>query len=531
LAVHGEAMAAQGFQPLTAWKEHRYAWLPLINVPDKMHSASIDLSMLKNQIRSDSFLLTNASDKPMTVKLQLQNPPQNAAPNWIHLDSAIWTDTLINLPVQTVLLPLENQNGVYSLQIPAGLTGKLWVTIDTSKIPSGNYKSTFLINNENEQLTAPLNLSVSKIVMARPRMSLIMWDYTNREKIWGMTKDNRESAIALMRSHHVDTPAAVWAFPIPKKATDFDANNNLNVAFIAQTNFASLDQWVAHWPDARNYFVMVDASYLTTFAGSKMGTPEFNAKVGSWTKAMVEHWKSLGKKPSQLLICLVDESRTDKTDEVIAQWGKAIKAVSPEVRFFSTPIWQDPTQSKFPEAFKVADVLCIHPGYAPEFYEKMRTQFSKEIWFYTGYKHTQDPQLGFRQMAWRVFAVGGSGEGFWSFGDINVAPTSWHAYNASGLMASPVFVDKTTVYNSTHWDAVRDGLEDFEELSMLADAIETSKNAALKSQAGTILAEAVKIVNGAVGDNQQYQWMERNDPFVVDSQLVKVRAMLEKLGG
>jgi hypothetical protein len=530
LAIHGEALAAHGFKPLTAWKEHRYAWIPLVNAPDKIRPVSLDFSMLKNQIRSDALLLTNASGKPMTVQLQLQNPPPQAREGWIHLDSATWTDTVNNIPVQTALLPLENQNGIYSLQIPAGITGKLWVTIDSSKVLSGDYKSTFLISNGDEKIIAPLHLNVSKIAMNRPRMSLIMWDYTNRDKLWGMTKGNRSASIVLMQSHFVDTPAAVWIFPIPKKATDFDANNNLQPAFIAQTDFSNLDQWVARWPDARNYFIMLDASHLTTFAGSPMGTPEFKAKVGSWTKAMVEHWESLGKKPSQLLICLVDETRTDKTDQVIVEWGKAIKAAAPQVRIFSDPIWRDPSQSGFPESFLIPDILCPHPDFAPEFYQKMHTEYHKELWLYTGYKHTNDPQLGFRQMAWRVFSIGGRGEGFWSFGDINVAPTSWNAYNASGLMAAPAFIDKTTVYNSLHWDAVRDGVEDFEELSMLRDAIAKTKNAALKTQAQDVLDIAVETVNDNAIQNEKYQWAEKTDPSVVDAQLAKVRAMLENIG-
>jgi hypothetical protein len=140
-----------------------------------------------------------------------------------------------------------------------------------------------------------------------------------------------------------------------------------------------------------------------------------------------------------------------------------------------------------------------------------------------------DPQLGYRQMAWRVFAIGGAGEGFWSFGDTGGVPTSWNEYSADYPPYAPAFIDRNIVYSSLHWEAVREGVEDFEELSMLADTIKNSSDAGLRAQARTVLDNAVKTVNGDAGNNKEYQWSQNTDPYVADMQLQKVRAMLEKL--
>src|SRR5690606_6743457 len=147
LAVHGEALAAQGFAPLTVWQKHRYAWLPFIHAPEKSTFApALKISMLRDQFRLDAFLLTNASGKPMTVKIKLQDPPRGAQNGWLQLSSAIWTDTFQGIPVQDALMPMEQKDGVYSLEIPAGITGKIWATVDSSKLPAGSYKSTFAVN-------------------------------------------------------------------------------------------------------------------------------------------------------------------------------------------------------------------------------------------------------------------------------------------------------------------------------------------------------------------------------------------------
>ncbi len=87
-----------------------------------------------------------------------------------------------------------------------------------------------------------------------------------------------------------------------------------------------------------------------------------------------------------------------------------------------------------------------------------------------------------------------------------------------------MFVDKTTVYNSLHWDAVREGIEDFEELAMLQDAINSSKNAAWKKQAQQVLNDAVEAVTSPWDGNRD--WWKKADPNLADAALQKVRAQL-----
>jgi hypothetical protein len=75
-----------------------------------------------------------------------------------------------------------------------------------------------------------------------------------------------------------------------------------------------------------------------------------------------------------------------------------------------------------------------------------------------------------------------------------------------------------------HWDAVREGMEDYEELAMLQDAINSSQNAAQKQQAQQILDDAVKAVTGVW--SRVYFWYQKSDPQLADEQLQKVRDLL-----
>jgi len=532
-AVYGQLLAAQGLKPLTVWKQHRYAWLPLLAKPVTDEKPQLHFSMLKNQFRSDALFLTNASASPQTVNLKLANAPQNAQPDWLKVDSVAWTDTYQADAVADALIPVDATNGVYSITVPAGMTRKVWFTVDSSKVPAGVTKSTFQVTSNDLNMQVPVDFDISSIAMKKPRISLGMWDYTNGNGMYGITPQNRKAAIALMRSHYVDSPwASGAALPMPGAAA-FDAHNNL----IGKLNFTNLDQWIARWPGAKHYFVFPNVG--SSFAGTEMNTPAFAARVGSWAKALSAHMKELGLQPQQLGILLVDEPRKDAQDAIIAAWAKAINATAPQLTLFEDPVWARPDQTKIQDAITEIDILSPQlPIYykagkpVKDYYANLREQ-GKELWFYscTGPIRTYDPQTYFRYQAWHTFALGGKGQGFWSFADTGNTASSFNEYAAGGVNFAPAFLDQTSAYDSVHWDAVREGMEDYEELAMLQDAINASKNETLKMQAQQVLNDAVQTIVGTWKDESDlYSWSaQKYDPPLGDAQLAKVRAMLEKL--
>ena len=511
LAVHGKLLAAEGEKPLIAWHQPRYAWLPFLAKPKNAEKTTLDFSMLLNQFRSDDLLLTNVSGETQKVLLQLKNPPQGAQDGWLQMDSVAWTDTLQSVPVADALLPVTPQNNVYQIEVPAGLTRKIWFTIDSSKVPAGDYKSTFVINGAGQQIAVPLQINISKIAMDTPRFSLGMWDYTNGNGHRGITPQNREAAIALMRSHYVDSP---WA-----------------VGVSLQVPYIQLDQWMADWPGARHYFIA--AAVGDSFGGSKISTPEFNDKVGNWAKALAAHMKELGLEPRQLGINLRDEPHDEKSDAVIAAWARAINAAAPELTIFENPIWERPDQTKIQDAMTQVDILCLNlpifkKGGEPveKYFEGLRDQ-GKKLWFYqvNNVVRLIDPQEYYRYQPWQAFAIGATGEGYWSFGDTAGAPSSWNEYDNGISGYTPIFIDHNTVTNSIHWDAVREGIEDYEELAMLKDAIGHSQDIAWKTTAQKVLQTAV----AAVTDDwtNKYDWPDAKKPNLADEQLQVVRKMLE----
>jgi hypothetical protein len=517
LAVHGKALAAQGFKPLTIWKKHRYASLDLINVPQRKTSIELNITALKNEFRSDSILLTNASDQPMKITVTAPKVLSGG----LELSHAIWTDTVYNLPVQSALIPLKNDGGTYSFEIPAGITGKLWATIDTSKIPAGNYKSTFTISGGGQTTEVSITVNIANTAMPRPRLSLVMWDGTVSQSL--ITPNNMHAAIDMMAAHFVDTPETSHSriFGSTPKESDFDANNQLKPN--ATIDFRKFDAWLKQWPKARHYLIYhpVGANYI--FAGAKMGTPEFNARYGNYIKAIANHAKTLGVQPSQLLFCFKDETHDDESDRVVINMATAVKSVVPEVTVFSNPQWANPAEAKDQRAFTLPDILCISAkADTMDFYEKLHRDHDTKLWFYTTPPgvHALDPQNFYRAYAWMTYAMNGSGMGWWSFADAR-AETSWNAYNTAFGGYAPAFLDGDHVYSSVHWEAVREGVEDFELLSMLSDNIKKSND----SDAQTILNNAVAVVTATYSKSS---WRNQSNPQLIDEQIAKVRTLLSK---
>ncbi|HHX41995.1 MAG TPA: hypothetical protein GX715_18725, partial [Armatimonadetes bacterium] len=125
------------------------------------------------------------------------------------------------------------------------------------------------------------------------------------------------------------------------------------------------------------------------------------------------------------------------------------------------------------------------------------------------------------------FQHGAVGMGFWAFGDTGKALSSWNEYAAAGTPYTPAFIGIDDVTDGVHWQAVREGIEDYEYLSMLRDAAQKTKDAGLKAQAEALLAEAPRAVLGEFKSN--YDWKVEADHTGADTYRLRVLALLEKM--
>ena len=327
----------------------------------------------------------------------------------------------------------------------------------------------------------PFRIRVSPIAMGRPRLSLGMWDYTDGPGAYGITEKNMQAAIALEQSHGVDSPwAKAGVLPWPA-ATDFDAEGNLRDDVV----ISAFDEWVQRWPDARNYLVF--AAVGRSFAGAgidhrssrrawPVGPGHLLSTCGIWNSTQV-NWGCCW---------WMNRARTNRMRRS-SRGPRPLRRGAPELTIFQDPCWVHPEQAKLQEAITLADIVCpqlaiFHRGgpSAIQYYEQRRDA-GQRLWFYqcSGPARMFDPSRYHRLTAWHAFRYGASGMGFWAFGDTGGGASSWNEYAGTRTAFTPAFIGVDQVTDGIHWQAVREGIEDYEYLSMLRDAASQRRRTAV----------------------------------------------------
>jgi hypothetical protein len=530
LATHGAITRAHGWPEFFAWRKHRFDPVSPHEVPaQRPETPTLNITMMQGEYRADACLLTNASDHPVNAQVRIAGLPGAPRPSWLAVSAVPWTDTAQRTPVAAALPDAAFEQDHFVVPLPAGMTSRLWLTVDSSAMTPGNYAGTLVVEAPGYQERLPLTVRVSRIAMGRPRLSLGMWDYTDGPGAYGLTERNLRSAIALERSHFVDSPwAKATVLPWPP-AEDFDAAGNLKVAL----SFEALDAWMDRWPGARNYLVF--AAVGRTFAGATIDAPEFAPRVASWAKSLAQHMHDRKLHPSQLGLLLVDEPSTEEQDATIIAWAQAINAGAPELTIFQDPCWLHPDEARLQQAITLADIVCpqlaIFYGGGPaaiRYYEQRRDA-GQRLWFYqcSGPTRLFDPCRYYRRSAWHAFRHGAAGIGFWSFGDTGGGHSSWNEYAGTRTAFTPVFIGVDDVTDAVHWQAVREGIEDFEYLSMLRDAASRTPDGELRAQAERLLVEAPEAVIGQYKPDRE--WTPEVDRAIPDVYRLRVLELLERM--
>ena len=499
LAVHGGMLAATRLPPVVVWKTHRYDAIPLLAVPPPPGDAipPVDIVVMSHEYRADAFLVTNATGESDQAGLTVSDVPGSPRPGWLGVSGVEWTDTRQAVPVADALPDAPFVDGAFRFTLPAGMTREVWLTVDGSRLAPGTYHGTLTVQTLQASAHIPFSVRVSRVTMGRPRLSLGVWDYTNGAGAHAITPQNRDAAISLMQSHFVDSPWATRAaLPWPA-ATDYNASGEL----AHPLDFRALDDWIRLWPDARRYYVATNAG--ASFAGAPMNTPEFAARLASWGRAVAKHVTELGLAPRQLGLLLVDEPQNDQQAAIIAAWAHVLEPAAPEIGVFEDPIWPRPDQVSPSDAFTLVNELCFHLGVysrggepVARYFESRRAA-GQRLWMYqtTGPARLLDPTTYYRLAGWYAFRVNAAGSAFWAFGDAGGAETSWNDYAATANLAyAPAFIGRQGATDSVHWQAVREGVEDYEYLAMLRDAAAQSSDAAWNAQALALIHEAVAEV-------------------------------------
>ena len=530
--AQAELWRAMGLPESSIWQSGPLEPLSPTQIPPKGSEVSLDITMMLDEYRAGAFNVSNASREDMDFRLEILGLPGGTIPPYITVHEVAWTDTSTGQCVASALPEAKRDSGSPVINVPSGMTRQVWLTFHPTDLQPGKYNGQIAMNSlkdTTQSAQVPLTLHVYPLRFpGQPSLHLGGWDYTNDVDRDRVTLANRDKLISHLREHFVDSP---WATASVLPDGEFGEDGE----FLKEPDTAKLDAWVKQWPKSRQYCVMKGAR--DNFAGSRMGTPEFEKKVKKWITFWAESIKRYGITPDQLVILLVDEPRSPQQDEVILHWARAIRAAKTGVKVWEDPVHKDPLEAN-QEMMALCDVLCpnrrmfINQARQRDYYLQRRER-GTELAFYScsGPMRLLDPYSYCRLQAWSCWKYGAASSYFWSFSD-RAGGSSWNEYALSGSAYVPFFLDEVSVTAGKHMEAIREGMEDYEYLVMLRNTISEVEakiqNRAILDRARNLLAEAPDRVLDAEGANA-YVWTDRKDRTVADRVRVEILETIVEL--
>lgn len=518
-AVYGQLLAAGGAPKLSVWHTPRYQ---LLEGPARPVQGGVELNvrMMGNEHRAEVFNITNASNQARTVKFTVTGLPDTAGLSVYQVEMV---DNRVGWPTHSALVALRAADGQYSTVVPAGMTRQIWLSFDSKNSTPGRYSGRIQLSSDTFDRFIPLRLEVADVRMADDMaLNTGMWDYIFL-KSYGVKDGNQNAAANDLTDHRLNM---VWGTsnqtPFPRGG-DFDDQGNL----IRPIDYTHWDQFVNFWrkrnPIARHFAVSCGMAPGSDFAGLKYQSPEYHRALGQWAADWAKHNRKIGLEPGQALIVFMDEpgmSRFQGCYDI----SKGFKSITNEVGILTNPLIENAQefQSALP-MMELADVILPTLGkYAatpdlPAMYQKLRQQ-GKELGFYqctTPVLHF-DPSY-YRLQPWRCFEAGAQFSGFWAYGDNGGLTDSWNPYTAIGYSNyTPVFLSPTGVSGSKHWEALREGIEDYQYLYMLE---RKNGHAAAESLSRKMVDEVLKADAG-------YAWHLTNASRFAESARMEILGIL-----
>lgn len=537
-AVNAQVLRGAGQSDLAVWHCCRWDRLTPLDAP-RGEKPSLSVRMMRGEYRAEVLNLTNTTGRDLSVRLAFEDLPGSPGPGWIEPHEVAFIDSAIRGQyLATLLLPMSSAQVWRDLVVPAGMTKQVWFRFHPVGVPPGDYAGSILVVTGEGHQRVPLQLHVSKLRFPeKVRCGTATFDYTDRGSYDFKRRGDRFLAAAVknMQEHFVNQTWAhgdVAAIPGP------DAYNAAH-ELTHPLDWTRFDTWVERWGRTPStYAVYLNFSRTKRFAGESLGTQAFNARVSAWASAWRRHVVEIGLDPRQIAALIFDEYKTDEQAARLLKWCRPIKAGYPDIKIFETLKQRRPDLSAVQELNGLIDIFCPHlPLYysgGPEAAAFYARQISRgaQLWIYRNHPiDLAGPYWGYRLRQWRCWANGMTGTGFWAYCDSGRG-ACWNPYTSPTPRWSPVFIGDDGIHDTKHWEAFREGLEDYEYLAMLrdqiADAETHGRSRALIAKAKQLLREAPERVLPP-DTHQQEEWWADGQRIAADMEIAKILDVLEGL--
>jgi hypothetical protein len=444
-------------------------------------SAEVGVALWQHEYESLAFNVVNCSQE--TLRIGALFTPRVNGEGTMSSDGVFTlrrAEYVYGIGAGYIADPLVLQ-GNRSFDLPPGQACQLWVTVNSVKLPPGEYTAVLSLHaslrkKTQAPLSIPIRLQVQPIVMPdKMALNTYNWAYPT---VFDSTRNHLKEAVADLRSHYINVQIiARKDIPFPKKKQLVAGKNLLG-------STQRMDEWLRYNKDAKMFLLFLgfrESRKDSGFFGEWM-TPSWKRNFTQWLSALTQHLKRRGIGYDRFALYPYDEYIGDDFYEL----SKLIKQIDPDIKIFANNYGKGP--ENFARLSDIVDIWCVWQESSakhPDWHAAIKG-YGRQVWTYDarGQVKLKSPFDYYRARPWWAFAHDVNGAGFWVYTD-NLG-SSWHEFGtvlgSYGVIYSsaqaPIDTHGEHIIPSRRWEAWREGVEDYQYLITLKDSIDRARSIA-----------------------------------------------------
>lgn len=347
--------------------------------------------------------------------------------------------------------------------LPAGQTTALWITLKVPRgTPAGDYRGSVTLAGKGLKASVPLSVRVYGFDLPEhPRLRTIARIWQSHEGYMELFRQN-------LREHRCSGTSYIGGITA-KREGDTVVVDTSKLKETADENIRRYGFQVFNVPA----IFLGDASGLYAkdkkWQGFEVFTPEFDRAFESYCKQVGDALRAEGLLPYALWQ-IWDEPQNREMKEMCIHLARLVKKAVPDARIYLTAGVED-------ELLDWVDIwnLPWPSTYSSEAAAKVRAK-GASLWAYENGLYSldvMDSSLRMRAFPWRLRRYGIEGVEWWAISqwksDPWTVPNQYAPQNGGGFFLYPTKDRKGAPIDSIRWELYREGVEDYDLLTLFAE--------------------------------------------------------------
>lgn len=456
-------------------------------IEKRLAEPALVLEAFDGETEDTALNVFNLGMAPLQVRVEIDplslEGSEDAAPVASHEVIAI--HEVVDVPTQSLDLSadaLPRINPGYVLTLPAWDARQVWFVVNTQGLAPGRWTTKIRLRTlevESREFSAPLTVEVWEAALPETQaLRHCNWGYVYRTpRMQDFENEALEDRIAHGNNVFVTTL-------VPRG--EYDESG----AIVGELDYTEHDDFVRRY--APHGMILFHNAGGLKGPGGRDSEAYKKAHV-TWLRAWVAHLKEMGIDYDRYAMYPVDEpGLREGLVELYLSYAKLAREADPNIRMYTDPVARI-RKEELIEMLPYVDIWCPNRSGLLLDINLDKWEIIKDsggiLWTYEclGNAKHQSPLGYYRGQSWLAWHRGLTGIGFWSYCTSQADP--W--YKPKGTLDYLMVYQGNGVVPSKRWEAVRDGIEDYDMLVVLREAAEKAKS---ENRAPEAVAKAEELL-------------------------------------